>query len=660
SSFKLSGTVSGNLGVVAFRNNSNGDTLVLNTNGVFTFAQPVLQGSTYSVAVFDQSASQTCSAAKGNGTASADVTNIQVTCSAIVAVAPPVPVPAVPTGLTMTYGIKSFNLAWGTVTGAVTYRVFEDPDGAGPTAGTQIGGSLVANTTTYAVPSLLHTRLNAQYTVQACNSGGCSTPTAAITPNVTQAIGYFKASNTDAADNFGSSVALSADGSTLAVGAHQEKSNAMGINGNQNDNTGSSGAVYIFTRTGAGWSQQAYLKASNTDAGDFFGFSVALSSDGSTLAVGAHRERSIASGINGNQAGNSAVFAGAVYVFARTAGNWSQQAYVKASNARASSAFGYHVQLAADGNTLAVGAPQESSNATGVNGNQADTSMTFAGAVYVFTRSGTVWSQQAYVKASNTQAVSEFGVTVALSADGTTLAVGAVDEDSNATGINGNQADTSLNAAGAVYVFTRTGATWTQQAYVKASNPRANAFFGLNVALSADGNTLAVDSYAETSNATGVGSSQADTGTTNAGAVYVFTRAAGAWSQQAYVKASNTRANAEFSRGLALSSDGNKLAVGSRYETSGATGINGNQADTSAANAGAVYLFTRTGAAWSQQAYIKASNTGTGAVFGSKLALSGDGTTLAVGAPGEGSQATGINGNQADTNATAAGAVYLY
>jgi len=402
------------------------------------------------------------------------------------------------------------------------------------------------------------------------------------------------------------------------------------------------------------------VKASNTDSGDFFGSSVALSADGSTLAVGAHRERSIASGINGNQADDSAVFAGAAYVFTRTAGNWSQQAYVKASNARASSAFGYHLQLAADGNTLAIGAPQESSNATGVNGNQTDTSMTFAGAVYVFTRSGTVWSQQAYLKASNTLADSEFGVTVGLSADGTTLAVGAYAEDSNATGINGNQADTSLNAAGAVYVFTRTGATWTQQAYVKASNTRANAFFGLNVALSADGSTLAVDSWGESSNVTGIDGNQADTSANNSGAVYVFTRAAGAWSQQAYVKASNTRANAEFSRGLALTSDGNKLAVGARFETSGATGINGNQADTSAANAGAVYLFTRTGAAWSQQAYVKASNTGAGDAFGSRLALSADGTTLAVGGAGEGSQASGIDGNQADNSASNAGAVYLY
>ena len=135
-----------------------------------------------------------------------------------------------------------------------------------------------------------------------------------------------------------------------------------------------------------------------------------------------------------------------------------------------------------------MGASGESSNATGINGNQADASASQAGAVYVFTRSGTTWSQQAYVKASNTRANANFGGSVALSGD--TLAVGASGESSNASGINGDQADTSAAQAGAVYVFTRSGTTWSQQAYVKASNTRASARFGFSVALSGD--TLAV------------------------------------------------------------------------------------------------------------------------------------------------------------------------
>ena len=122
------------------------------------------------------------------------------------------------------------------------------------------------------------------------------------------------------------------------------------------------------------------------------------------------------------------------------------------------------VSLSADGRTLAVGAPHESSAASGVNGNQRDNSVFDAGAVYVFTRTGDSWTQQAYLKPSNPQSGAEFGHYVALSADGNTLAVSAYWEASNATGINGNQKDESIPQAGAVYVFARAGSTWRQQA----------------------------------------------------------------------------------------------------------------------------------------------------------------------------------------------------
>ena len=119
---------------------------------------------------------------------------------------------------------------------------------------------------------------------------------------------------------------------------------------------------------------------------------------------------------------------------------------------------------------MAVGAPFESGGATGINGNQNDNSVYAAGAVYVYVRQGIPWTQQAYVKASNPGLNDHFGSSVALSRDGNTMAVAAHWEASAATGINGNQNDDSIPQAGAVYVFTRTGTTWTQQAYVKASN----------------------------------------------------------------------------------------------------------------------------------------------------------------------------------------------
>jgi len=343
--------------------------------------------------------------------------------------------------------------------------------------------------------------------VTAENSTTTRTYTIVVTRLTFAQEAYIKASNTDGDDRFGQSVALSGDGNTLAVGARNEESAAIGVNGDQADNSEvRAGAVYVFTRESGGvWTQQAYVKASNTDGGDQFGSSVALSGDGNTLAVGAGREDNAATGVNGKQADNSAVNAGAVYVFTRDSGGvWTQQAYVKASNTDGDDRFGQSVTLSGDGNTLAVGAVQESGAATGVNGDQADNSEVSAGAVYVFTRDGGgVWTQQAYVKASNTDASDQFGRSVALSGDGNTLAVGAVQESSAATGVNGIHADNSAVRAGAVYVFTRDGGgVWTQQAYVKASNTDASDQFGSSVALSGDGNTLAVGAIQESSAAT--------------------------------------------------------------------------------------------------------------------------------------------------------------
>jgi len=562
--------------------------------------------------------------------------------------------------------VKRFEFSWAAAMGAEYYQVLESPTLGLPYM--QLGGDVVGESVSFEMP--LHFRWEATYVLRACNEAGCTESAAVdVMGSLVDAVGYIKASNTGAGDEFGNGrVALSGDGNTLAVGAHFEDSNATGIGGNQANNSASqSGAVYVFVRNGAGaWSQQAYVKASNTGTGDNFGISVALSENGNTLAVGANQEDSNATGIGGNQADNSSFNSGAVYVFVRDgAGAWSLQAYVKASNTGAGNFFGYGgVALSEDGNTLAVGAYGEDSNATGIGGNQADNSAFQYGAVYVFARDGAgAWSQQAYVKASNTGTNDLFGFRVALSGDGNTLAVGAYGEDSNATGIGGNQTDNSASDSGAVYVFVRDEVeAWSQQAYIKASNTGASDGFGNSVALSGDGSTLAVGAAGEDSNEMGIGGDQTDNSASSSGAVYIFVRdGAGAWSQQAYVKASNTGASDIFSDSMVLSGDGNTLAVGAPVEDSDETGIGGNQADDSASDAGAIYVFIRDGAGtWSQQAYVKASNTEASDLFGSNVALSGDGNTLAVGAYFEDSNATNIGGNQADDSFVNAGAVYLY
>ena len=401
--------------------------------------------------------------------------------------------------------------------------------------------------------------------------------------------------------------------------------------------------------------QVAYIKASNTEAYDHFacgggnqghtGNSVALSGNGTTMAIGAPFESGGAAGINGNQNDNSVYAAGAVYVYVRQGDAWTQQAYVKASNPGQSDHFGSSVALSADGNTMAVAAHWEASAATGINGNQNDNSVPQAGAVYVFTRTGTTWTQQAYIKASNTGRAGkgddigdgdQFGFSIALSGDGNTLAVGAITEDSNAQGTNGNQSDDSATSAGALYVYARTGTTWAQQAYVKSPTNEAGDLLGFAVALSLDGNTLAATAFDEDGGGRGINPPH-DNSSPNAGALHVFTRQNGTWSQQAYIKGSRSETSDGFGFAVSISDDGNTVAVGSGDEACLTPGIDPPGCSDDApplrgANiwVGAAYVFVRNGATWSEQTFIKAPNARPYNSFGVRLALSGDGNSLAV------------------------------
>jgi hypothetical protein len=487
-------------------------------------------------------------------------------------------------------------------------------------------------------------------------------------PGQLKQIAYLKASNPAEDAHFGcggtltghagNSSALSADGNTIAIGAPHESSGSKGINGNQNDSSVySAGAVYVFTRRGDTVTQQAYIKASNPMPSANFGSSVVLSRDGNTMAVAAYYESSAATGINGNQNDRSIPEAGAVYVFTRSGTTWSQQAYIKASNTGTAAVgdglaegdqFGYSIALSSDGNTLAVGAIGEDSNATGINGDQADNSANQSGAAYVFTRSGSAWSQQAYVKSSMTRPNILFGYSIGISGNGDTLAVAEYDAD---------------RGKGALYVLTRSGGTWSHQARIQAENAEPQDSLGYSLAISEDGNTIASGAADEDCLTPGINPAgcEADQAlNTSAGAAYIFVRNGSTWTQQAFLKASNPGKEDWFGVRIAISGDGNTVAVGAPNEDSAATGINGKQDDESAQEAGAVYFYTRTGATWGQQAYVKSSNTGDGDEFGSSIALSRDGRTMLVGARGEDSVAKGVDGNQADNSLRDAGAAYLF
>ena len=458
---------------------------------------------------------------------------------------------------------------------------------------------------------------------------------------------YLKPSNTESGDSFGGAVAVSGD--TVVVAASSEDSGATGVNGDQNDNSvGSAGAVYVFVRSGGTWVQQAYLKASNPGLLDSFGQAVAISGD--TVVVGAGLEDSSATGVNGDQADNSASNSGAAYVFVRSGSTWTQQAYLKASNTDPDDGFGRGVSISGD--TIAVAAPFESSNATGVNGSQADNSAPFAGAVYVFQRTGTVWAQQAYLKASSTDAFDNFGFSVGIS--GNTVAVGAPFEDSDATGVGGDPSNNQSEESGAVYVFTRSGETWSQQEYLKASNADPNDELGRATAISDD--TVLVSAIREDSAATGVNGDETDNSRFASGAAYVFVRNGTVWTQQAYLKASNAGEDDFFGESVALWGD--SAVVGTSSEDSASIGVNGDQASNAAGASGAAYLFTRSGTDWSQQAYLKASNTDFADFFGEAVAVSDQ--VVVAGARGEDSAAIGVNGDQADDSSGHSGAAYLF
>ena len=469
-----------------------------------------------------------------------------------------------------------------------------------------------------------------------------------IDPTFQQQV-YLKASNADPDDQFSFRVAL--DGDTAVISALLESSADAS---NPDDNSLlASGAVYVFVRDVMGeWSEQAILKASNADANDFFGFSVAISGD--TVVVGAPLEDSNSRAINVGQERNDFADHGAAYVFERDgAGVWTETTYLKPTNANLFSQFGFSVDI--DGDTIAVGANLEDSGLDGVfNGDDAigigtDFDAFDSGSAYVFVRDGAgSWIQQAYLKAAISDAGDQFGGHVAV--DGDTVVVGAGLERSNSrTIINGPGADTdnSLNNVGAAYVFVRDGAgLWSQEAYIKAANADDDDRFGLW--LDIDGDTLAVGALSDDSNAVGVfagdGFPEAENNSAiNSGAVYMFERdGAGVWTQDAYIKASNTGSVDQFGIGLAL--DGDLLVVGANSDDSAATGPNldlPEQQDNSATEAGAAFVFQRDGlGVWSQRSYIKPSNTQQWDEFGARVAISS--TTVLASSIGDDSSARGV------------------
>ena len=486
---------------------------------------------------------------------------------------------------------------------------------------------------------------------------------------------YLKASNSAAGDQFGNSIASGSG--TIVTGAMFEGSSSTAIFNSDNsaalDNLGSeNGAAYVFKQDGNNWAQDAYLKASNGDAGDWFG--VGVSTGEGLIAVGAYGEDSSSKLIDNNNGSPSSVNnslsnSGAVYLFKKNVSDdWFQDAYLKAPNSDVDDWFGTSVALSVD--MVAVGAPNEDSNPITINTGLAsiDNSLTDSGAVYLFKNSSDIWSLDAFLKASNRSSSQGFGHDVAMSSD--RVLIGAPGESSSAIGVvntnNSASGDTTAVSSGAAYVFLRDGSgNWFQDAYVKAFNTDSGDGFGSAVAISDD--LIVVGAPHERSSGTGIDSPDSDDNSlVDAGAAYVFERdGSGNWVQDAYLKPSNTAANSLFGSAVAIS--GNTVLVGAPGESSGTTGIDnvdGSAAsDLSAGSSGAVYVFKRdeTGF-WVQDAYFKSSNSDSGDLFGTSVSVSG--TTVAAGSIAESAAETTIDNvddsASADNSATDAGAAYIF
>lgn len=319
-----------------------------------------------------------------------------------------------------------------------------------------------------------------------------------------------------------------------------------------------SGAAFVFERTGTQWDFETYLKAEVPGFLDSFGMSVACSLD--RIVVGALGEDSNATGIGGDATDDSMPYSGAAYVFERNGSTWTQAAYLKASNTNTGDRFGRSVGI--DGDSVVVGAPEENSSATGIDGPGNDNQAGNSGAAYVFRFTGSTWSQEAYVKASNTDFHDRFGNAVSLSGD--TLVIGADQEDSSARGLDGDESDDNTYDSGAAFVFDRVGTAWQQTGYLKPSNGRNSFRFG--VSLDLDGEWLAVGAIGEDSPSFGLNGAQdpGTVGSSGSGAVYVWERTAQGWCQRAFFKSLSPAARDEFGSGV---------GIGGGFVVGGAPGV---------------------------------------------------------------------------------------
>lgn len=585
----VGGSLSGLAGGTLVLHNNGADALSLTADGTFAFAQAVPEGATYDVTVHTQPAGLLCALTGASGTVNAAVTSVVALCTPDPSLQPP-PVPAAPA---VGYAPKSFLFSWPAIANATYYRLGEDPSATG--SFTVLAGNL--GSTTYALQELALTQPPAawRYALQACNANGCSPWSLPVTADASRAIGYFKPAAADTRA-FGQGIGLSPDGSVMAVGA--------------------ASSLDLFTRSAGQWQ---WVQSLSFEHGSFP--RPVIAEDG-TVLVGMFG----VDGALGDQ--------GQVQVFSKTPSGWTLADTWDPPVPRVVGNFGAFLGISRDGTVAVVG---EFVSASG------------GGSFHVYRKTGGTWAREVTIEPDHPQVGALFGVQAKISADGSTIVVGAQYDNS---GSLTDETDTSKSNAGAAFVYgydTGTG-TWTQRAYLKAPVPAVNDLFGASTAISGDGSTVIIGAR-----------NQSVAGVFRAGAAYVFRRNAGTYTLAQTMQAPQLTTDATFGGfGLALTQDGRTMAIAARGDSGSGTGVDGDATPGAAPLAGAVHLYRLAGGQFVHARYLKASNTGSGDLFGDAIDIAADGRTIAVGSSGEDSAASGIGGDQADNSVANRGAVYLY
>jgi type IV secretory pathway ATPase VirB11/archaellum biosynthesis ATPase len=364
-------------------------------------------------------------------------------------------------------------------------------------------------------------------------------------------------------DSFGYSVAIDSTGDRVIIGA-------------QNENTGAAdaGSVYIYSRSGTVWTLEREINNPSPVSADYFGISVAIDATGDRVVIGAYRENT------------GATDAGSAYIYSRSGTVWTLEREINNPSPVASDFFGFSVSINGTGDRVIIGAYQE------------DTGAVNAGSAYIYSRSGTTWTLEQEINNPSPVATDWFGTSVCINSTGDRVIIGA---DATNTG--------ALNA-GSAYIYSRSGTVWTLEQAIHNPSPMADDYFGWAVSINSTGDRVIIGAYNE------------DTGATDAGSVYIYSRSGTVWTLEQEINNPSPMADDYFGDSVSINSTGDRVIIGADGE------------DTGASAAGSAYIYSRSGTTWTLEQEINNPSPREGASFSFSVAIDSTGDKVIIGAYG--------------------------